>query len=113
MERPTEKSWFAKEVDEPRALGDEDGNEEEKRERESKENGPRPQSTFPSRGARVSVGILILRCLGRGRGPRETRPPAGRVGGPLLVSLSLVRVVHGREEWGAQKMHPWTQPLSK
>lgn len=40
MERPTEKSWFAKEVDEPRALGDEDGNEEEKREREQGERTP-------------------------------------------------------------------------
>lgn len=38
-------------------LGDEDGNEEERR--GNKENGAL-QSTFPSRGARVSIGALIL-----------------------------------------------------
>lgn len=37
-------------------LGDEDGNEEEKREQGERA----PQSTFPSRGARVSVETLIL-----------------------------------------------------
>lgn len=38
-------------------FGDEDGNEEERR--ENKKNGA-SQSTFPSRGARVSIGALIL-----------------------------------------------------
>ncbi|TGZ51394.1 hypothetical protein DBV15_09184 [Temnothorax longispinosus] len=77
--------------------------------RESKENGPRNlrfhlvARACPSR---------LSSWLDRGRGPRETRPPASRVKPPssLSVPLSCTDIAHGV---GPQKMHPETQPLSR
>lgn len=50
--------------------------------------------------ARACPSDPILRWLGRGRGPRETRPPAVRVGGPLLVLLP--RSARGVREGGSE-----------
>lgn len=89
----------------PRALlGDEDGNEEEERARRTSP----AQSTFPSRGARVSIGTLILAGPRMGASWDEATCRSNKVS--LVPHLSSHR---RRARVGLQKMHPGTQPLSR
>lgn len=92
-------------------LGDEDGNEEERR--GNKENVGLRNLRFHL-VARACPSVLSSWLVNRGRGPRETRPPAGRVDPPPPPQPPhRRRCARTRSEWGPQKMHPRTQPLSR
>lgn len=78
--------------------------------RKRREQGERaPQSTFPSRGARVSVETLILAGPRTGASWDEATCQPSRT---PFVPRCLCPVLTSPTEWGP-KMHPETQPLSR
>lgn len=79
--------------------------------RKRREQGERaPQSTFPSRGARVSVETLILVGPWTGASWDEATCQPSRT--PPSSLSAPVQYWH-RARSGAEKMHPKTQPLSR